>query len=383
MPRVLMYAKYITPRYSGAGRQGLSLASALRRHGVEISFLTEATDERPEDYELDGFAVRTFFPATQSVSVQPSRSLALTRVLREHRREPVVFHAHSAYPEASAMGAAARVIGVPSILKVTLHRSDADCSGSRVIGRIHRQLLRRQSAIIAISSEIRAELRELGVSSDRIRQIPNGVDTERFRPADEARRRSARSALRLEPDRPVALFVGILNARKNVHWLLDRWEARSDRTAVTLVLAGPASEDPNDSIRQRVERMSADEGSGVQWIGVQERVEDVYAAADLLILPSEAEGMPNVVLEAMAAGVPSLVTDGSGIRDLMGTVEQTMLPIRFGDADAFDEAITLLTKELPGLRAVGAAARRRAEEVFSLDSVALRYRDLYEELITR
>jgi glycosyltransferase involved in cell wall biosynthesis len=129
--------------------------------------------------------------------------------------------------------------------------------------------------------------------------------------------------------------------------------------------------------------MSADEGSGVQWIGVQERVEDVYAAADLLILPSEAEGMPNVVLEAMAAGVPSLVTDGSGIRDLMGTVEQTMLPIRFGDADAFDEAMTLLTKEVPGLRAVGAAARRRAEEVFSLESVARRYRDLYEELITR
>jgi glycosyltransferase involved in cell wall biosynthesis len=381
-PHILMYAKYFVPRYSGAGRQALSVATALRAQGSRVTFLTEATDDRPNDYDLEQFSVRTFHHSDDSVSLQPRKAAALASIVREYRRaSPVIFHAHTAYPEASAMGIAARLAGVPSILKVTLHRSDVDCRGSRLIGRVHRQLLRRQSAIIAISSEIHEELRDLGIAESIIRSIPNGVDTARFQPAGDEQRRSAKEHLGISGDEPVALFVGILNRRKNVHWLLNRWQARREMGRGTLLLVGPASEDRTDSIRQRVERLNVDPASGVRWMGVRERVEEVYAAADLLILPSEAEGMPNVVLEAMAAGVPSLVADGSGMRDLLGAENRTGIRVPFGDADRFDASLATLLEHPERLRSLGRQARERAVEVFSIDSVATKYRSLYAELL--
>lgn len=383
--RVIMYVKYLPPRYSGAGQQALSLAGALRRRGLQCEFLTETTPEKPSDYDLGGFHVRTFYEATESVSIQPLRCLAFARVAgRRRRKRSTVFHAHSAYPEASALGFTARMLGIPSILKVTLHASDADVSSSRLVGRLHHRLLKRQGAIVAISREIEAELRALQIEPDRIQAIPNGVDTERFRPTTKEQKAAARRRLGLPaPPRAIVLFAGVLTERKNVGWLLDTWEAYArEGGAGHLVLAGPASGDPADPLRNRIEALVGDRDVRVHWLGRLAAMEDAYAAADLFVLPAKSEGMPNVVLEAMAAGLPVAVTAVSGTQDMLGP-EQAGIAIRPDDTSELKAALALPSTEPRRLAALASAARRRAAEAFSLASVAERYERLYRRLLTR
>lgn len=378
---VITYTKYIAPRYSGAGQQALSLAAALRAAGITITFLTEATAERPSPYEVDGFRIVPFFPATDGTAPHPARALAFARALRRLGGGDV-FHAHSAYPEASLLGVTARLAGLPSVLKVTMHRSDANVSASRFLGPLHRQLLRRQSAIVAISSEIRAELLALGVAPHRVQSIPNGVDTRRFQPSSRESVAARRAELGISPDMPVVLFVGILNARKNVNWLLDRWLAWPGHERAQLLLAGPAPEGEMD-LRRRAERLTEERSSGVRWLGPVERIEALYPVADLLVLPSHAEGLPNVALEAMASGVPVALTDGSGARDVLGPSADGGFLVAHGDVQALEAVFNRLHQSPASLRAAGVAARRRMAQEFAIDRIAGRYVELYESLLVR
>lgn len=379
--RVIMYTKYVAPRYSGAGRQALALAAALRAQGVAITFLTESTAERPTSYEVDGFSIVPFFPATDGTAPKPRRALAFWRALQRLRRADV-FHAHSAYAEASMLGLTARLAGLPSVLKVTMHHSDVNVGSSRLVGRVHRQMLLRQNAIVAISSEIRSELLGIGVADARIHAIPNGVDTRRFHPRAVPEIAERRAALGLPDNAPVLLFVGILNARKNVGWLLDRWLEWPGHNRARLVLAGP-SPVGEEALRRRVEQLAADPSSGVHWLGAVEHVEQLYPAADLLLLPSEAEGLPNVALEAMASGVPVALADGSGARDVLGPEATGGFLLPRGDQGALAAVFTILEAAPEDLRVAGAAARRRMEEEFAIERIAGRYVALYQELVAR
>jgi glycosyltransferase involved in cell wall biosynthesis len=235
---------------------------------------------------------------------------------------------------------------------------------------------------VAVSSEIREELLALGISPASIRHIPNGVDTGRFRPADAGRRARARRGLGLPTDGAVVAFVGVMNPRKNVGAILDGWERwrRSRSGGATLVLAGPASGDPSDPLRRRLESLSATAESGVRWLGPLEEVTDVYAASDLFVLPSKGEGMANVVLEAMASGIPCAVAEGSGSRDLLGARDDAGWILEGPPEIALARVFDLLVSSPDRVSSMGETARRRAEAEFSFGSVASAYVALYREL---
>jgi glycosyltransferase involved in cell wall biosynthesis len=243
-------------------------------------------------------------------------------------------------------------------------------------------MLRQQSAIVAISQEIGHELEELGIPPDRILRIPNGVDTVRFEPAEPDRRAAARRMLGVAPEARVAAFVGVLDGRKNVGWLLDewrQWRASGPCPQALLLLAGPAGGDANDPLRARVEAVAADPGSGVRWVGTVNRVEDVYAAVDLVILPSVAEGMPNVLLEAMASGLPIAAVDTSGSREIVEAEPPVGWLVRAGDAAALRRCFAALTRP-EELHAMGLAARVRATQRYAMSVISERYEEAYSRL---
>ena len=378
--RVLMYAKYLPPRFSGAGLQAVTLARALTQRGVQLRLVTERTPEHDAPYDLDGLVVYPSLPA--AVDVSP-RAVTCALVAREAwRYRASVFHAHSAFPEASAMGVAVQPLGVASLLKVTLQRADLDCS-TRFIGPLHRALLRRQTGIVAISTEIATELDGLGIPGDRVLRIPNGVDTGRFRPASVEERARVRGSLGIPASTRVVLFVGMLSRRKNVDWLLDqwaRWRASGAGSGDTLLLlAGPPSSEEGDKLEARVRGLTADPAAGVRWVGAVRRTEETYAAADLVILPSTAEGMPNVLLEAMACGLPSAAAESGGCRDLLQGHPSPGWLFAPGDGEALLECLANLGAAAR-LGEMGAAARRRAEAVYSIPVIAGQYEYAYRRL---
>jgi teichuronic acid biosynthesis glycosyltransferase TuaC len=211
-----------------------------------------------------------------------------------------------AYPDGFAAVIAARLLGVPAVIK--LHGSDinmvAKLPGPR---RMLQWALPRATRIVAVSRPLAEEAVALGAPRDRIAIVMNGVDAGLFQPRDRA---AARAELGL-PAGPLAVYVGNLKPEKGVLDLATAWElvARDlPGAALAIVGGGPLKDE-----------VAAKAGPTVRMLGAQplDRVPVWMAAADVIVLPSHVEGTPNVVLEALASGRRVVASAVGGIPDLI------------------------------------------------------------------
>lgn len=164
----------------------------------------------------------------------------------------------------------------------------------------------RSQAIIAVSeSEAKSFAKSWAVPSKRIRVVPNGIDPVRFQgaaPVDVAE-------LGLDPERPTALMVGLVYAAKGQDLALEAL-AQQGLEELQLVCAGPG-----DLSAVEAQAKSLGVSDRVRFLGPRRDVPNLLAGCDFLALPSRWEGMPYVVLEAMAAGKPVMATPVNGAVD--------------------------------------------------------------------
>ena len=265
----------------------------------------------PRHDEIAGIQVthpRTLFvPRLAHATWGPLYAASIaTAVLRYRNRVDVVLGSW-AYPDGFAAILAARALGVPCVVK--LHGSDvnivAKLPGPR---RLSAWALPQAAKVVAVSRALADEVAELGVPRDRIAIVMNGVDAELFHPGDRA---AARRELGL-PAGPLALYVGNLKVEKGV---LDLAAAWADVPTGTLAIVG------GGPVRRELEDAVSRFGDRVRVVGPQplDRIPRWLAACDVLVLPSHAEGTPNVVLEALACGRRVVATAVGGIPDLLTT----------------------------------------------------------------
>jgi len=210
-----------------------------------------------------------------------------------------------AYPDGFAAVIAAQLLGVPCVVK--LHGSDinliAKLPGPR---RMSAWALPRATRVVAVSRALADEVVALGVPRERVAIVMNGVDSTLFHPRDRA---AARAELGL-PAGPMALYVGNLKPEKGVLDLARAW-AGVPRGLLAVIGGGPA--------RAALEEAVAGYGERVRLVGPQPlaSIPRWLAACDVLVLPSHAEGTPNVVLEALACGRRVVASRVGGIPDLI------------------------------------------------------------------
>jgi glycosyltransferase involved in cell wall biosynthesis len=118
----------------------------------------------------------------------------------------------------------------------------------------------------------------------------------------------------------------------------------------------------------------------ITFVGARANVADYLRAADLLVLPSRAEGMSNVLLEAMACGIPAVATDVNGNREVIGEEGQAGRLVPPGDPAALAEAIDKFLGGPAFRQETGAVARSIVAERFDIRRVVTQYASLYEEL---
>ncbi len=380
--RVLMYTAYFDPEYSGAALQALTLARELRRRGHAVEFVTNRWPGLGEQTVVDGFAVQRLEMGHGRKHREIRLWFNLTRFVWSRRRDFDVLHGHGAYFANAFIGPLARALGMKSLVKASLANDDLSGLARPLVGRAHRFMLRRVDACVAISRDLVNEFRVAGIGVQRIRHVPNGVDTQRYRPADRAQASALRGTLGLPDGQPVVLYVGVLDERKNIEWLARQWLANDAfGTGALLLAVGPQSrDDPEGALRGRLAEMAR---SNPERFALHDFVADVrpyYQCADLLLLPSYKEGLPNVVLEAMASGLPCVAARASGSRELIveGQTGCTYPP---------DDAVELGHAVRRCLGAAGAemgeAAARLARERYSIEAVADRYEALYDQLLCR
>lgn len=192
----------------------------------------------------------------------------------------------------------------------------------------------------------------------------SGVDTERFAPAREDDRQVAREALGLDRDAVVALFVGRLSVDKGIRELASAWPqvVASDRRARLLVVGDLDQAQPATADVAALRAMDT-----VILTGRLDDPRSGYDAADLLVLPTYREGLPTVLLEAMASAVPIVATDVTGCRDAVREDCGLLVPPR--DALALAKALDSLIGDPARRRRMGYAGRERAVTAFDPDVV--------------
>jgi glycosyltransferase involved in cell wall biosynthesis len=241
-------------------------------------------------------------------------------------------------------------------------------------------MLRRVDACIAISSDLEREFRDGGVPAERVHCLPNGVDTERFSPASAEEKAAIRERLGLPTDRPVILYVGVFDCRKNIGWLVKEWAGAQGFGLGALLLAvGPQSRDDHDGgFKGELCRLAEAAPQILRIEGEAADTADYYRAADLFVMPSQSEGLPNAVLEAMATGLCCVAADVSGSRDLIQDGHTGYL---FALNDA--EALRLALNRGLGSDAqqLGTAARDHVTRGFNIRRIAERYESLYADLL--
>lgn len=223
--------------------------------------------------------------------------------------------------------------------------------------------------LVCVSDDELAAGRAVGVTT-AAEVVCNGVDTDRLRPVD---RSAARRVLGLAEHAPTAVCVGRLAAQKGQDQLLSAWPAvLAEVPAARLVLVG----DGPLADRWRATHPVAALAS-VRWWGHSDAVAEHYAAADVVVLPSRAEGMALVPLEAMACARPVVAFDVGGVRQSVGGAGAV---VPAGDGAALARAIAARLAD-PALAArEGLLGRRRVEDLFGSDRVHERIATLVEKL---
>jgi glycosyltransferase involved in cell wall biosynthesis len=285
-----------------------------------------------------------------------------------------------------------RRMGIPMMRVVTMFGGPGGDGWRRRLKELVFPLPFRFLDCVVVSSEVMLEnLRSLGVRT-RMEVIPHGVDLRRFHPHPQGPSHAPiRRRLGLLPDDELVLFVGPLSERKGIDILAQAWDrVAQERPRAHLVLVGPEPEVETDTearpgapanrLRTAFREIAA--ADRVNIVGPVSDVEEYMRGADLFVFPSRREGMPNVVLEAFASGVPCLLAPFQGLsRDLGGPEREFALAER--DPVSWATSMSMLLAGERVRRELGAAARRWAVERLdvekSLDQLAGLCRELVAE----
>ena len=381
--RILMYSTYFPPQYSGAAKQGIALAKYLRDKGHHIEFLTVKWSGLTGKDSFDGFPVHRMEMGRGKRHREFRLWWNLLKFVFFWRREFDIIHSHGAYYKNSIIGMIGKLLNKKSLVKVSMANNDLKGLGEGLSGRLHGFLLRMIDRYISISSQITEEMKKLPLDQNKIEEIPNGVDTGRFLPVSSEKKKRIRKELGL-PKGLMLLYVGGISERKNVKWLVETWAKMCPQNPDTfLTIVGPIGQQGKDerlynSLVEFVEANSLEKQ--IIFRNPTYYIEQYYQAADIFVFPSKNEGMPNVVLEAMACGLTCLVNRVSGTTDLIRNEETGVL----FDADSnetFYRGFRYL-REHPERRAeISKSARDKIVKQYSMEIIGKQYSDLYANLL--
>lgn len=311
------------------------------------------------------------YPVTQLMSSKKERGLWIIELfvnLVKFRNEYDIIHFHVLWWGSLLVALWAKWKKIPAIYESVLLESDTP--GAILIeslGKLKLKLLKSFRAILAISEYLAEDYLKHGFSKDQVCTLMNSVDTEMFHPITSP---SGKSDLRQKHELPqnaiILLFVGSVIERKGVDILIQGFiEASMKCPDLYLVIIGPNNKKENPSLDEKFIKglntllKDANLGSQVNFGGlVKDRnaLAEIYRTSDIFVFPSRNEGLGNVVLEAMASGMPVVVSQLPVLRTVINH-EENGLVVPIGDAHSLAEAICSISENPTLALKLGKAAQ--------------------------
>lgn len=379
--RLLLITRRYWPLVGGAERAMAGLAHQFQSEGHQVRLLTAKWENHwPEEIVHREVPVtRLANPKTRGWGTLRYMTV-LKRWLRNHSSEfdaaLVSMLKHDAHVTIKTLSR----LGKPTVVRAEGSGPTGDCAfhqSARFGGRI-KKTCQQAAAIIAPSETVYRELETSGFPSEKLHLIPNGVETGSqplIQPA-QARRSLAEAhpILSIDPGEPLVVYTGRLDQQKG---LLDLVEAWKSVAAVfprgRLWLVGEGTDGPAVWDRIRETRQTNE----IILPGSFDDVSDLLRAADVFVLPSYQEGMSLSLLEAMAQGVPVVVSDIPGNRALVDETRGFLFPVR--DAAALGTALLTAIQNQKQAGARAAAAQAFITAHYSLERMASAHLQVIEQ----
>ena len=353
----------------GAETQLVRVATRLKKRGWDVRVVTLMPPRAYVDVlEQAGIPVATLGIHDKRPPLRPIWQLA--RIIREWK--PDIIHSHMVHANILV-----RIVRPISFAKVVISTAHSINEG----GRLRDWLYRLTDPLCDLTTHVceagaQRYVRERIVPPHKMRVVYNGVDVEQFRP-DGQRRERMRRETQID-NHFVWLAVGRLEVPKDYPTLIRAFARISDvreDTLLWIVGEGP--------LRRQIERLTREVGLQKQvffW-GVRPDVPNLMNAADGFVMSSAWEGLPLVLLEAQACGLPAVVTNVGGNAEIV-VQEETGFIVPPQNPTVLAEAMLRLMNLPDEIRQqMGTLARQRVEQQFSLESVVTQWENLYYELL--
>ncbi|WP_434446547.1 glycosyltransferase [Lentzea sp. E54] len=342
------------PVEAGVAAVVLDLARAQRERGWDVSIACPPEGRLTEGARRAGIPLHPWHATRLPGPGTAAELRALGRTLRELR--PDVVHLHS-----SKAGLARLVLRgrVPTVFQPHLWSFRVATGFLSRACRLWEAMASRWTHLLLCVSddELRAG-RAAGVTA-RAEVVCNGVDTRRLSPLPK------------DNDTPTAVCVGRLARQKGQDLLLKAWpQVLEEVPDAELLIVGDGP---------MAAELQARRAPGVRWHGHSDAVSGFYTRADVVVLPSRAEGMALVPLEAMACGRSVVAFDVEGVEQSLGDAGEV---VPAGDTNALAQAIALRLADPELAAAEGKRGRMRAETLFDRDRMTDQIVTLTEELVT-
>jgi len=368
-PRVLMIISFFYPHLGGAEQQALRLAEQLIKRGMQVSVLTRKFKGLSAHEVVRGIpvyrAIRTL-PWGKWFAVTYMLSVFWFLLRRRHTYD--IIHCHLLQGFHSIIAIMVKALFRKNvIIKVGATGPLSDFAMIRKVfwGDFLLKKITRADKLVTVCSQSTAEALQEGFTASQVEQIPNGVDTNHFKPFSSS------------GNQKNITFIGRLDHMKGVQVLLDAFKTlKEDGVTAHLTIIGDGPD------RDKLQNLSRDAGvnDSISFCGAVEDIIPYLQKSALFVLPSLSEGLSNVLLEAMACGLPIVATRVGGNIDLIRDGENGIL-VETENSNQLSEAMKKILQDKALAKKLGSEARKTVEQRFSLISIADRYLSLYQKLI--
>jgi glycosyltransferase involved in cell wall biosynthesis len=279
-----------------------------------------------------------------------------------------------------------RALGVKLVYSHTIARK---FSRNKLVEKLQkwkqRRINKQYHLVIVQSASMKEIILEINPAAN-IYIVLNGVDTEKFSPAEDAAKADMRDLLNLPRKACLITLVGAVHPRKGTDILIDAWSKLVERYPdLHLLIIGPRYDQTRIELKEFKESMEAiiknsGKDANVHFIGQVEGIDRYLKASDMFVFPSEREGMPNAVLEAMSSGLPVVLTPFVGLSDELGMMNKEYL-LANRSAESVAEKINLILDDNDLSQALAANARNWVVAKMNLTTSVKSHCNLYVELL--
>lgn len=381
---VLMITGVYLPESNGAVLQCNQLISNLGK-SIRFSVLTGTNDKASEGNDcVEGISVtRVLIPKGPTLRYIIGALRFFIKLLGMLTKTDLV-HIHGFSRRNAIVMAISRIFNKKVILKMTSFGQDDPLSIKESFPTIFWQLFKCCHAYIGLSPAFAMSYQKADLPGKKYNFIPNGVDLDRYIPASKNEKMALREKYGFAEDDKIIIFVGHFSPEKRPMLVYRAWVRLCEQNiCAKLIFVGHTKNhfEVDDEISETIKQDALGRGilPLIRFVEKTSHVDEYIKIADVFVLPSIREGLPNVLLEAMACALPCVVSDLPGVTDWLIDDGVTGVLFRSDNPDVLAGKITPYFAEHVIQRKMGVAARHFMESNFSCASTSQRVLDLYRK----